>query len=891
MEDRTLYVIDASGYLYRSYFAIRNMTNPNGESTNALYGFIRSFLKLIKDFHPHHVVAVFDGPNNAAKRKAMYSEYKAHRTSMPADLRYQIEWAKQFCDLWGLPHLDIPDVEADDTMGSIAVWGEHQFEKVYLCTSDKDMCQLVNDKIHLLNTHKENLIVDCKQVEETHGLPPKQIIDLLAIIGDASDNIPGVAGLGPKTACALLKEYNNLENLLEKASSISGKKGELLLRDADNARLSKKLVIIDTSVTIPHDTAFYELRKADTTALREFYHKMNFRTLINEMVQETGDAPAPASPVVKTEHIIIDDEQALHSLIENLKKAKEICFDTETTCERPLKAELVGVGFGECPHKAYYIPVNGKLGLAKVIEAIKPLFADANIGFYGHNVKYDLQVLGNYQIDIANISFDTILASYILNAHMRQHSLDNLSEEYFSFTKIPTQDLIGKGKQAVTMREVPIERVAEYCAEDVDYTCRIKGVLEPKLEERGLTSLLKNIELPLLRVLAEMERKGIYLDVAYLQQMSTEVSAIIRNTEEEIFALAGERFNLNSPKQLSEILFTKLGIKPPKKTATGHSTNADVLDYLKGQYPIAGKVIEYRLLEKLRSTYIDSLPNEVDPRTHRIHCNFNQSVAATGRLSSQDPNLQNIPIRSEVGRKIRAAFKPQKEGWSFLAADYSQIELRLLAHLSQDDALIHAFTHGEDIHKTTAAKIFHVPIEEVTKEQRDKAKAVNFGVIYGQQAYGLSQELGIDIKEAAGIIEKYFEQYPQIKSYIEESKAKARSTGKAVTLIGRERIIPEITSKNMQIRALAERLAINTPLQGSQADLIKLAMIQIQKALKKEDMQAFMILQIHDELVFEAPDHELEKLGKLVKEIMESIWKLRIPLIVDIAIGKNWAEC
>lgn len=890
MSDHKLYVIDASGYLYRSYFAIRNMTNPNGESTNALFGFIRSFLKLVKDFHPTHAVAVFDGPNNAAKRKALYSEYKAHRTAMPPDLRYQIEWAKQFCDLWGLPHLDIPEVEADDTMGALAVWGKDHFEHIYLCTSDKDMCQVVNDKVHLLNTHKENQIIDPKQVEEIHGIPPHQMIDLLAIIGDSSDNVPGVAGLGPKTACALLKEFGTLENLLEKAPTISGKKSELLLANAENARLSKLLVTIDTQVPIPSDASFYELRKVDIGHLKEFYHKMNFRTLIAELPQEVGELIVERTPA-PIDYVIVDNEEDLHHLVSQLCHAKELCFDTETTCERPLKAELVGIGLATEPCKAHYIPVNGNLTLSQVLEAVKPLFSNPEIGFYGHNVKYDLQVLKNYGIDVANISFDTILASYILNAHMRQHSLDTLSEEFFGFTKIPTSELIGKGKQAITMREVPIEKVANYCGEDVDYTCRLKHLLADKLTERELTSILTSVELPLLRVLADMERKGIYLDVPYLQKMSVEIISMIGALEEEIFALAGKTFNLNSPKQLSDILFNHLGIKPPKKTATGHSTSADVLESLKLQYPIAGKIIEYRVLEKLRSTYIDTLPNEVDPRTQRIHCNFNQSVAATGRLASQDPNLQNIPIRTEVGRKIRAAFKPQKEGWSFLAADYSQIELRLLAHLSQDEELIDAFNKGDDIHVRTASKIFHVPIEAVSKEQRYRAKAVNFGVIYGQQAYGLAQELGVDFKEAAGIIEKYFEQYPGVKTYIEESKAKARLSGKATTLIGRERILPEILSKNMQIRALAERLAINTPLQGSQADLIKLAMIQIHRALKEEGMEAYMILQIHDELVFEAPDDELEKLGQKVKSIMEGIWKLRIPLIVDIAIGKNWAEC
>ncbi len=893
MDDKKLYVIDASGYLYRAYFAIPSMTNEKGESTNALFGFIRSFLKLIKDFDPKYITAVFDGPNNAAARKALYPEYKAHRSVMPADLRPQIEWAKRFCELWGVSHLDMPDVEADDTMGALAIWGQEHYERVYLCTSDKDMCQMVNEKVSILNTHKNNLILTPVEVKEQFGVMPQQIIDLLAIVGDSSDNVPGMAGFGQKTAAALLEQYQTLDNILANADSIGGKKREIILRETELAKISRKLVTVDCDVPIPREKEFYCRRSAQLHDLKEFYLYMNFRSLVKELDEALGskDITPQEIQAEHLEYITVDEEDGLVALTARIRSEGRVCFHTETTLSAPLRADLVGLGFAFEEKKAYYVPVNGKLGLKHVLAAFKPLFESDRIDFYGHNVKFDLQVLGNYGITISHITFDTNLASYILHAHMRQHSLDALATEYFHFTKIAAHELIGKGKQAISMRDVPIEKVATYCCEDADYILRIKNLLEKKMDDRGLGSLMLNVELPVMRVLADMERKGIYLDVAFLKKMSEEINAEIHTLEEEIYTLAGERFNLNSPKQLSEVLFQKLGIKAPKKTATGLSTNAEVLESLKDTYPIASKLLEYRLLEKLRSTYIDALPEEVDPRTSRIHCNFNQTVAATGRLASQDPNLQNIPIRTEAGRKIRAAFKPQKTDWSFLAADYSQIELRLLAHLSQDDLLIEAFTSNADIHRSTAASVFDIPLEQVTREQRDKAKAVNFGVIYGQQAFGLAQQLGIDVKEAAHIIELYFQKYSGIKRYIDESKQKTRTTGKAVTLIGRERLIPEIHSKNAMLRAAAERLAVNTPLQGSQADLIKLAMIEIQRLLKQENMEAYMVLQIHDELLFEAPDSELEKLKKLVKSTMEGIWSLRVPLVVDIAIGKNWEEC
>lgn len=888
-----LFVLDASGYIYRSYFAIKNMTNAKGESTNALFGFIRSVLKLFKDFQPEHFVAVFDGPNNAKARLEIYPQYKAHRAEMPPDLRTQISWAEEFCKLMGLPMLKIPEVEADDTMGSIAKWAESEGIKVFLCTSDKDMAQLVNQHIFLLNTHKENLILDPKIVEESYGVPPRLIVDLLAMIGDASDNVPGVPGIGPKTAVALLKEFDSLDAILSHPEQLTGKKKEVFLQHADDARLSRKLVTLDLGVDFPRDQVFFKIKTPSYEDLKAFYSSMNFNSLIREL-QQGNSLQASQSPLdsCKRDYQLIQDKESLESLINLLSAQKEVCFDTETTHYLPLESELVGIGLGFEAGKAWYIPINGNLDPEYVLKTIKPLFENPNIGFFGHNVKFDFQVLQNYGIKVAKLSFDTILASYILNAHQRQHSLDFLITEYFpNSKKITINELIGKGKSAITMREVPIAQVAEYCCEDVDFTLRIKSILEPKLAERNLAKVYRDIELPLVKVLAKMERHGIYVDLPVLERMGFEVNEQLRNLEKDIYAMAGEQFNLNSPKQLSEVLFTKMQIKPPKKTATGLSTNADVLEFLQKDYPIAGKIIEYRTLEKLRSTYIESLPLMVNPKTHRIHCTFNQSVAATGRLSSQDPNLQNIPIRTHMGRKIREAFKPERPGWSYLSADYSQIELRLLAHLSGDPSLIHAFQNNEDIHTHTASVIFNVPLKEVNKEQRHRAKAVNFGIIYGQQAYGLAQEIGVEVKEAALFIDTYFKKYSKVKEYLESSKEEARKTGKATTITGRERAIPEINNKNFMIRQAAERLATNTPLQGTAADLIKLAMLRIDYLLQKEQKLSYMILQIHDELVFEVPDFELIALEQLVKETMQNVFKLKVPLTVDISVGKNWKEC
>lgn len=886
---KKLYVLDGTGYIFRSYYALQGMTDAQGKATNALFGFIRGILKLIKDYQPEHLVAVFDDKDNKKSRTDIYAGYKANRSAAPDDLIHQMQWAKDFCALYGISTLSIPGVEADDTMATAARWAGERGWEVYLITSDKDLFQMVNDKTFILQTFKDNLIIDAQKVQEIFGVEPQQIVDYLALTGDASDNVPGVPGIGGKTAASLLNEFHTLEQLYSSLEKVSGKKRQQALQDNQElAFLSKKLVQVDKGVDIPDSEEFFLRKELNIKELQSFYSDRNFRSLLADLSKEGEKTES----LPKNEnYLLVDSEEALEDLRKRLKEAKEICFDTETTSLRPTQAELVGIGFCIESGVAYYLPVNGHLGLKRVVDFVKPIFADPAHAFFGHNAKYDLHVLLNCGIAVANLGWDTILASYLLNSHSHRHSLDQLCLQYFDKVKIATEELIGKGRKQITMDQVPIEKVCHYCCEDVDYTFRLKQVLMKEMQERKLLPLLLNLELPLTKILFKMERHGIFADRDFLNTLSAYMKEKTERIAEEIQELAGEQFNVNSTKQLAAILFGKMGIHPPKKTATGYSTDAEVLELLAHQHPIAQKILEYRVLEKLRTTYAESLPQEINPKTGKIHCTFNQSVAATGRLSCQDPNLQNIPVRSHEGRKIREAFRPEKSNWSYLAADYSQIELRLLAHLSEDPKLVAAFKEGRDVHVATAAEIFGISPQEVTKEQRDQAKTVNFGIIYGQQAFGLSRQLNIPVRTASAFIDTYFAKYQKVGAFIEACKEHARKTGKSATMTGRERIIPDITARNPILRAAAERLAVNTPLQGTAADLIKLAMLEVDKQLQKQQMAGYLVLQIHDELILELPDHETITMESLVKKAMEGVFDLKVPLVVDIMIGKNWKEC
>jgi DNA polymerase-1 len=661
---KQLFIVDAVNFLFRSYYAIGPMTNPKGESTNALFGFIRSIYKLIGDFSPDFIIAVFDGPDNKQKRTEMYAEYKSHRKSMPEDLFPQLEKSLYWCEIAGIPYLSVPGVEADDTIGSIAVWAEKQDIKVFVCSSDKDLCQLVDDKIFMIQPHKDNLLIDTQKVEEIYGITPQQMVDYLAIVGDASDNIPGLEGFGPKTASALLQQFGTLDAILANPDKIPGaKKQETIRQGKEIALLSRRLATIDKNVDFPKEEKFFHIKAPHLEQLNAFYHEMHFMSLLKEM--ETPTSTIEPVEEEKTEYHLVNDMPSFEKLIELLAAEKEICLDVETTSIRPMLAELVGIGFSISPAQAWYVPLNGTMARTEVLKKLEELLKIPHLSFFGHNIKYDSHVLQNENLPAPRISFDTILASYLLTPQSQRHNLDVLALERFHKVKIPIDSLIGKGKKQISMKDVPLDQVAAYCCQDADYTFRLKKLFEKGLSEKGLLPMLMEIEIPLLPVLITMERRGIYVDVDILQKMSHELAHQIKAVEQEIYLMAGEEFNVSSPKQLSKILFEKMGIPPPKKTATGFSTSADVLEDLQENVPIVTKILDYRTLEKLRSTYVDSLPEEINPKTHRIHCTFNQSVAATGRLSCQDPNLQNIPIRSKEGKKIREAFKPLESHWSF----------------------------------------------------------------------------------------------------------------------------------------------------------------------------------------------------------------------------------
>jgi DNA polymerase-1 len=877
---KKIFIVDASNYIFRSYYAIRNMSNSKGTSTNAVFGFIRALKKIQKDFSPDYLAVVFDGPRNKASRLSIYPDYKGNREKAPEDLYPQIGFAKDYCEAAGLPVIEIDGVEADDGMGAVARFAGAAGVASYLCSSDKDLCQLIDETTFVVHTHKENAILGKEAVVEKYAISPDQFIDYLAIVGDSADNIPGIKGMGPKTAATLLNEYGTLHQLLANAHLLKNKKqAEKIAAESGNAEMSYKLATIDTNLDIPKDLTFYEIDMPDTAILRGFYEEMEFKTLLKELGNEVKEETEDVS------YTLINDAYSLKGLVQSLLKEKSLCIDTETTGLNTMTADLIGIGLGAHQGVCYYIPLNGAVEKRTVISELMPLFNGA-ITFFGQNIKYDLHILKRAGLQIRAVDFDTLIASYILESHLTKHGLDVLTEKHFGKEKIAFKSLLPKGK-GMTFTDVPLEDAKNYCCEDVDYTIRLKKLFKGQIEEKGFHELYYDMELPLLPILEKMEENGIYVDTEKLAEYSIELNAKIEILSKKIYEEAGTEFNINSPKQLSTILFDDLGIRDVKK----HSTAADVLHALQDEHSIIPHILNYRTLEKLRSTYVDALPKEVNEITRRIHCTFNQSGTVTGRLSSSSPNLQNIPIRTEEGKRVREAFIPEKDGWSFLSLDYSQIELRILAHMSGEEALIDAFNTDKDIHTETAAGVYNVPVEQVTKDMRYSAKAVNFGILYGQSSFGLSKELGIQKKEAQQIIDTYFEKYPKVKLFIDNMMAKAREEKKTVTLLGRERLLPDIDSKNFMLRAANERFAVNAPIQGSQSDIIKIAMIRIEKALIDTKMKSFLVLQIHDELIFECPEDELKKCEKMVKEAMENAYSLAIPLKVDVSVGKNWGEC
>lgn len=887
-KEKTIYLIDGTAYIHRAYHAIRNLTNSRGLPTNAAFGFTRMLLKLIENKAPVYAVMVFDS-RGPTFRHEIYPEYKANRPPMPEDMSIQIPYIKKITRGFRLPVLEKSGYEADDLIGTQARLAGEAGYRVVMVTGDKDFIQLVTDRVLIWDPMKDETI-DQQQIRETRGIEPLQMVDVMALSGDSADNIPGVPGIGPKTALDLVKRFGSLEALYDRVDTITRKKQhENLMRFKDQAFLSRKLVKIDTHAPLSFDPDFFRVREPDNNRLADLFKTLEFRQLQQAFPQDAKERPKYYQTIL--------DHEALTQLIERLSAAGRFALDTETTSENPMVAGLVGLSFSLKADEAFYIPCCHKypeapaqLALSDVLQRLSPLLADPEIEKVGQNIKYDWMVLNRHGIDLAGVAFDTMLASYLLNPSKRAHNLDQIALDFLDYKKIKYQDLDAAGKN-VRFDHIPIETAAPYACEDADITLMACRVLEPRLEAIGLTSLLKEVEMPLVPVLKNMEMRGICIDGERLQVLSKSFAQQLERVEDEIYAQAGEEFNIKSSQQLGRILFEKLNLPVQKRTRkkTGYSTDVDVLTTLAIHHELPALVLRHRTLAKLKSTYTDALPELIHPETGRIHTSYNQTVTATGRLSSSDPNLQNIPIRSEEGREIRSAFVP-RNGWLFLSADYSQIELRILAHCSQDPILIRAFENDEDIHTRTATEVFQVFPSFVTPELRRQAKAINFGIVYGMSPFGLSRQLGISQKMAGTYIDNYFNRYKHVKAFMEQTIAQARETGRTSTLLNRIRLLPDINSSNRNIRQFAERTAINTPIQGSAADLIKIAMINVEKAFADKGLQAAMLLSVHDELVFEVPPEELDLARSLVQAAMEGVWDLKVPLKVNMETGKNWAE-
>ena len=848
-------------------------------------------MKILREEKPDYIAMVFD-TKAPTFRHEIFKEYKSTRAKMPQEMESQLPRIREIIDGMNLPVVEMEGFEADDLMGTIAKQAKKNGVEVVLVTGDKDFTQLVDEDVKILNPRRsgeQTEIIDHRNVQEKFGVPPDKVTDVMGLMGDSSDNVPGVPGIGEKTAKELVQKFGSLEKVLASADKVKRKNVRNNLKEhADIARLSKKLVTIDVNAPYEFDLKEFQRKEFNLPRLKELFKELEFSAFLKEITPEE----------VKEEvsYGAIRDEKELKELLEALKGKKEFCLDTETTSLSAVDAELVGISICYKKGEAYYIPVGHQEGetldLDKALNYLKDVLQDEKIKKIGQNLKFDLEVLSQHGIDLKGISFDTMIASYLLNPSEYQHNLDYLALKFLDHRMIPITDLIGSGKKQKSFAEVPLMDATLYSCEDADFTLRLKEIFEPKLKELKLEKLFYEVELPLIQVLADMELNGVCIDVDYLKEMSDSMKKELNKLEKEIFKLAGKEFNVNSPQQLSQVLFEDLKLPPVKKTEkkTALSTDWGVLETLSKIHPLPRILLDYRQLSKLKSTYVDALPQLISPKTRRIHTSFNQTVTATGRLSSSDPNLQNIPIRTEMGKKIRKAFIPSSDDFIILSSDYSQIEPRILAHFSEDETLSNSFLKGEDIHKRTASEVFGVPLSKVTEEERRLAKTTNFSIMYGVSAYGLSQSTDMTPQEAAAFIEVYFKRYPKVKEYLDSSIEQAKELGYAVTLLGRRRYIPEINSSNRQKREFAERVAINTPIQGTAADLIKVVMIEIAKELRKKTAKSKMILQVHDELVFELHRDELDWIKEMVKDKMENTIKLNVPIIVDMKIGKNWLE-
>jgi len=888
-KDKTLYLIDGTAYIYRAYHAIQGLTNSKGLPTNAAFGFTRILIKLLEDRSPEYVAMLFDAKGPTFRHK-IYKDYKANRPPMPEDLSVQIQHIKEITKGFNIPVMEMQGFEADDLIGALGRMAEEAGFFIVMVTGDKDFVQLVTDKAVIWDPMKEKTI-DIKTVRESFGVEPGQMIDVMGLSGDTSDNIPGVPGIGPKTALTLIKTFGSMEQLYEQLDKITKKKQhQNLVQYKEQAFLSKELVKINTRVPIafnPHDFRFKE---PDNTKLASLFKMLEFRQLQQAFPKKTD--------LSKKRYITVLDKKALSDLVGRLKTSDMFAVDTETTSKDPMQAELVGLSFSMKPDEAFYIPlahdypdVPDQLEFKTVLNLLKPVLENPGIKKIGQNIKYDWMVLKRHGISLAGVAFDTMLASYLINPSKRAHNLDQIALDFLDHKTITYQDVTGKGKKGVSFARVPLEKAGPYSCEDADITLMAYHVLKPMLEDASLVQLFKKVEMPLVPVLMKMEMTGVCVDKKKLRDLSASFGNQLTRLESRIFSIAGEEFNIKSSQQLGHILFEKLKLPVQKKTRkkTAYSTDVNVLTVLADKHELPELILRHRTLAKLKSTYTDALLDLVHPETERIHTSYNQTVTATGRLSSSDPNLQNIPIRTDQGMEIRRAFIP-RDGWTLVSADYSQIELRILAHYADDEILIKAFKDDEDVHTRTATEVFQVFPSFITPELRRQAKVINFGIVYGMSPYGLSKELNISRKMAKTYIDNYFTRYKGVKRFIDQTISTAKHTSKTSTLLGRIRHLPDINSVNKTVREFAERTAINTPIQGTAADLIKLAMINVDAAFSERGLKTAMLLSVHDEIVFEVPPEELETVKKLIKEIMEGIWDLKVPLKVNIAPGGNWAE-
>ncbi len=881
------FILDGHSHCYQAFYAITaKLTTPDGKPANAVYGFTRMLQKLLREQHPEYIVVVFD-TKYATHRHNSYAEYKANRKPTPAELQVQIPLIYKVVRAHNIPIYAARGYEADDVIGSLVKKLSDKNVEIVIATSDKDMEQLLSPQTKIYNA-KKGVMIDPETLFREKGIRPEQVVDVLALSGDSSDNVPGVPGIGNKTALELIQKWGSLESVLTNTEQITGKKRQENLRlFSEQARLSQKLITLYSEIPLRIDMNACKLNTTENTRLKKLFRALGFNTLLADMVA--------TAKTEETRYHLINTAEKFTEFLGQLKQQKVFAVDLETTAAQPLRAKIVGVSFSWQEKEAYYLPLMSPEGAAHldandVLPKIKPVLEDEAIKKIGQNIKYDLLVLRNNNIHLKGIAFDSMIASYLLNPVKRNHNLDDIAFEYLSYKTIATSELIGAGKDQITMDQVDTGKVCQYACQDADVALRLAHIMEPRLREEGLWPLFQQIEIPLIYVLAEMEWNGISVDSHILKQMSGDLTVKLQQLEKEIYTSAGHEFNIDSPKQLSEILFEKLGLPRVRKTKTGLSTDANVLTSLAWRHTLPKLVLEYRQLTKLKNTYIDALPDMINQATGRVHTSFNQTVTATGRLSSSAPNLQNIPIRTDIGRQIRRAFIPAEKDTVILSADYSQIELRILAHFSEDTALIAAFQQDKDIHSVVASSIYNVPMEQVTPEMRRNAKAVNFGIIYGLSEFGLSRDTGLTVEEAREFINAYFGLYHGVKDYRDRVIEEAIGSGYVLTLFNRKRFVPDIRSENKKRRNLAERIAINTVIQGTAADLIKVAMNKIHENQKKDSYGAKMLLQIHDELLFEVKEDRLASARPMILEEMSHAVTLNVPVKVNIKVGKNWMD-